>query len=421
MGLRLQKEEHEVYKFKDRKVPYRSETLEISEKEKVLLDKWLRESCGQQQEEMVCRDTIKPVPVIMDTSIGTDIDDCLALLLALRLPPEDIRLLGITTVYGDTTLRTAIGQKIIDAYKLNQEIDIPVIRGEGVPIGTHRPIYQTGIEGIPLFSQEELLKIREEHHKWIRSKKRRHEAAKFIIEQAYKYPGDLQLVCVGALTNVAWAIKLDPKIIPNIRKITFMGIGKRWFPPASAYKSGIVYSFCPNHNVSSDTMASYKVFQSGIPIDVINETVGNQLWFGLVPQQKWIDGNPLEELIKRKKESPPDISLVVELMEVWLSYRSKLFGQDIKGTCPHNALALVEAVYEDKFVKFVRGNIIIHEWAGFSSFVMNPNGVHRIGCAVNAEEFLNYFTKKIMPHFDLPVDFFRLVLKFKENKNLLED
>ena len=49
-------------------------------------------------------------PIILDTDIGSDVDDALA--LAMLLGCDSINLLGITTVYGDTKLRAQIAQHL---------------------------------------------------------------------------------------------------------------------------------------------------------------------------------------------------------------------------------------------------------------------------------------------------------------------
>ncbi len=51
-----------------------------------------------------------PIPVIFDTDIGTDVDDCLALAFLLGSP--EIRLEAITTVYGDVALRARMCRKL---------------------------------------------------------------------------------------------------------------------------------------------------------------------------------------------------------------------------------------------------------------------------------------------------------------------
>src|SRR5262249_34160612 len=119
------------YRFKDRKVPKYSEKLEMSEAEVAHLraclelsakqepppatgdpfpPTWIGVAQGDEKEEKG-----KPTRILFDTDLGTDIDDSLALLTALHLPPEDVELVGITTVYGYTLLRARLCELIVGA------------------------------------------------------------------------------------------------------------------------------------------------------------------------------------------------------------------------------------------------------------------------------------------------------------------
>ena len=60
--------------------------------------------------------------IILDTDIGDDIDDALALALALEMP--ELELIGVTTVFLDTDKRARIAQKMLSLWG----VDIPVIR-----------------------------------------------------------------------------------------------------------------------------------------------------------------------------------------------------------------------------------------------------------------------------------------------------
>ena len=59
----------------------------------------------------------KPVPVIFDTDIGSDIDDVFALSLILKSPELDLKL--ITTVSGDTHYRAKVAAKFLQISKIN--------------------------------------------------------------------------------------------------------------------------------------------------------------------------------------------------------------------------------------------------------------------------------------------------------------
>src|SRR5438128_1016949 len=67
-----------------------------------------------------------PIPILLDTDIGTDIDDIYALILAARSPELDLR--AVTTVNNDTELRAKIAKKVL---QLLGRDHVPVAVGEG--------------------------------------------------------------------------------------------------------------------------------------------------------------------------------------------------------------------------------------------------------------------------------------------------
>jgi purine nucleosidase len=86
----------------------------------------------------------------MDTDIGSDIDDALALLLLLHL--QGVSLLGVTTVYGNVLLRAKIARRIIQAAGK----DVPVVVGTGVPMDSPFPVWHTGEEGMGLITYDDI-------------------------------------------------------------------------------------------------------------------------------------------------------------------------------------------------------------------------------------------------------------------------
>jgi hypothetical protein len=86
-----------------------------------------------------------------------------------------------------------------------------------------------------------------------------------------------------------------------------------------------------------------------------------------------------------------------------------VFFTPVTGTCPHDPLTVAEAVYPGfffcltiflltgRFVKYARGHLMIHEWAGFPTFVLDPKGPHRIGVSISDDDFLMFLTKYLLP------------------------
>ncbi len=86
--------------------------------------------------------SIGPVRIWIDTDIGTDVDDALALAYALRHP--DLELVGISTVFGDLDIRGAIIERLLGAAEAPP---VPVVTGLSVPLTEGRHGLMFGHEG----------------------------------------------------------------------------------------------------------------------------------------------------------------------------------------------------------------------------------------------------------------------------------
>ena len=91
-----------------------------------------------------------PKLILLDTDIGTDVDDCLALALILASP--ELRLAAVTTVYGDTLLR---GRMVMKLLALRGAAGIPVAIGAEKPLLGRAPVYWEGHEGQGLLAPED--------------------------------------------------------------------------------------------------------------------------------------------------------------------------------------------------------------------------------------------------------------------------
>jgi purine nucleosidase len=176
-------------------------------------------------------------PVIFDTDIGTDVDDILALVFLAKAP--ELRLIGVTTVYGDTLLRARIAQVTCD---LLRRKEIEVIPGES-PTLTGRQIFWTGQEG---YGMPDLEKAKIPESKG---------AVRYLIERAEQYGNQLEILATGPLTNIASAISKSPEALSRIKRLYLMG-GAFWM---DRYE----------HNIRCDPEAAKIVFKSSLPITAI--------------------------------------------------------------------------------------------------------------------------------------------------------
>ncbi len=181
-------------------------------------------------------DALAKIPVILDTDIGTDIDDAFALALIIKSP--EFELLGVTTVSGDTAARARLAAKMLweAGGKWRQ---VPVVAG--VP-GPRQNIDQARwAEG---FVSPQIL---------------RESAVDFLRSKFHRYPGQITLIAIGELTNVAAMLKVDPLAGTKIKRVALMGGSiARGYAPDSKPDA--------EWNIKSNPAAAQVVFASGIPI-----------------------------------------------------------------------------------------------------------------------------------------------------------
>lgn len=147
--------------------------------------------------------------LILDVDTGTD--DAVALMLA-ALSPE-IELIGATTVNGNCRVEVCTENtlRVFD----HIGVDIPVFEGMSEPMV--RPDFQrTG----PSVIHGDYLDLPP-----ARSKKQDRHAVEWLIETYLASDGDIILVPVGPLTNIATAIRMEPRILPKIPELVIMGGG----------------------------------------------------------------------------------------------------------------------------------------------------------------------------------------------------
>lgn len=185
-----------------------------------------------------------PQKIIVDTDIGTYYDDALAVLLACRSP--ELELLGVTTVYGDTNLRSRIARKVLN---IAGRRDVPVCTGIGQPLRGEALMF--GFEGTGILEEsDEDLPISKEH------------AVNFLIRSIMENPKQVTVVTLGAVSNLAVAYRMEPRIKDNLKEVIIMaGV----IVPIVDQK-GIRRSPIEEYNFNNDTTAAQIVMGSGMPI-----------------------------------------------------------------------------------------------------------------------------------------------------------
>jgi purine nucleosidase len=217
--------------------------------------------------------------VLIDTDIGDDIDDALALALALRSP--EIVLQGVTTVFGDTRLRARLAAHLLQVFGRE---DVPVAAGIATPLQLrHRP---SGVPQAAILDQRAELPALSSL-----------SGPQLIVQTALAHHGRLTLLCLGPLTNVATALRMEPRLFMAIRSIVMMGGTSG--PPL------------PEWNVRSDTRAAQIVLGAGIPITLLGWNVTTRC------QLRACD---IERLACHDS---PQARLLSQLLAVWQRHRPR--------------------------------------------------------------------------------------------------
>jgi inosine-uridine nucleoside N-ribohydrolase len=186
-----------------------------------------------------------PFRVIIDTDPG--VDDALALLLAMRSP--ELKIEAITPVAGNVPLELTL-PNALRMVEIAGRSDIPVAAGAKGPLMRRlvTAAYAHGENGLggAVFPEPKIKPVAE-------------PAAELIRQIVRKYPGEVTLLPVGPLTNIATALDLDSELAGMVRGIVMMG----------GSLSGGNITPAAEFNVYVDPEAARIVFQSGIPITMV--------------------------------------------------------------------------------------------------------------------------------------------------------
>src|SRR5262249_13061822 len=137
------------------------------------------------------------IKLILDTDIGDDIDDAWA--LGFVISHRAFAPLGITITHGNTPERAKIACKLLH---LTRNDDIPVFIGRR----TNDKVFQQ-------YSWAEDFTAKQFE---------KQSAADFIVQTVKRYPGQVILIAIGPLQNIADALRKEPNLGKYVRRVVFM-------------------------------------------------------------------------------------------------------------------------------------------------------------------------------------------------------
>lgn len=231
-----------------------------------------------------------PQRIVLDCDPGHD--DAIAILLAAHSPL--LKLEAITTVAGNQTVQKT-ARNALKVCSLAGIRDVPIAAGMDRPLVREQRVAadihgESGLDGPSL--PEPDLELAPIH------------AVDLLIDLLLRSDGDLTLVATGPLTNLATAMRREPRIVPKIQQIVLMGgaIGLGNTTPAAEF------------NIYVDPEAAHVVFNCGRPLTMIGLDVTHQ-------------AQATPEVRKRIRAlGSPVAKLVDDLLEFFASTYLNVFG-----------------------------------------------------------------------------------------------
>jgi purine nucleosidase len=306
---------------------------------------------------LVCADE-RPIPVILDTDIGDDIDDALALSFALQSP--ELKLLAVTTVLQDREGRASLVWKILSLFG---RTDIPV------GVGAEQPL-------VALARTEKVRQVEVlgplDHIPVARMR----GGIPLIIDTCLNATGKVTILAIGPATNIALALRAEPRIKEKIESIILM--------------NGVFFRPGLEYNTKRDPEASAIVYGSGVPVTAVGLDVTMQC--------KLTDAD-----MRRIEQSQlPSAQFLYKLIRIWNG------SKDEKLPVLHDPLA-VGVTFRPGLVSVVSGSVEVETRGepdrtyGMTVLRREANGKIRVAEEVSSREFIELFLERVLGPPRIPV------------------
>jgi purine nucleosidase len=225
--------------------------------------------------------------ILLDTDIGTDVDDAIALALLLASPEVDLA--AATIVSGDVDVRAAIAGRLLN---LAGRVDVPLAAGVRKPVLQRRNFLWAGHEGKGILEEK------------VSSAGTGPHGVDLLIDTVRREQP--HVVAIGPLSNLAVAIMKDADFASTVPHLTIMGgsIGISDDPTLPPIE----------YNLGSDADASVVVLNAGIPTTIVPLDV---TW------KTFIKGTELKRL---RRSRSPLVQTVCDAIDVWWPVQRQLFA-----------------------------------------------------------------------------------------------
>jgi purine nucleosidase len=293
----------------------------------------------------------RPLPVFLDTDIGDDIDDALALALALESP--ELKVLGISTVLQDGARRADLVWRILQLYG---RTDIPV--GSGAEWPLIAPPRTGPVRQVDALRPQDSMPA-----------ERRRNGVELLIETCLHSTEKVTLVAYGPLTNIALALRSEPRLRDRIERIVLM--------------NGVFFRPGLEYNTKMDPEASAIVYSSGLPVTAVGLDVTMQCEL-------------TAEHLRRFAQSPlENVQFLWKLIQIWQG------GNASQRPILHDPLSVAVTVKPD-LVSTVAGTVSVElkgtpeQTYGMTVFRKSAAGVVRVAQEVSSAAAVEFFMQRVV-------------------------
>ncbi len=306
-----------------------------------------------------------PKRIIIDTDPG--VDDALTFLLALASP--EIQLEGLTITQGNVTVEKGT-RNALAVLELLKATDVPVAQGTSLPLVG--PLLASdlvhGASGLGNARLPEPTTKPVSRH-----------AIDYLIERFLAEPGELSLFAIGPLTNVALAIRKEPRFAGAVKEMVIMG---------GSIREGGNMTPQAEFNIYADPHAAHVVFHSGIPITLIPLDVTHKTM---------LYANQIDRL---KKVDSPVSRFIEEATSDYVHFTERKTG--IPGCALHDPLTLATVIapelltLEEHYVGVdISGGVSTgNTFADFYHTTGKPANM-RVALNVRGDDFVELFLQRM--------------------------
>jgi len=303
--------------------------------------------------------------LILDTDPG--IDDSLAILLALA--SEDVILEGLSVVHGNCSAEQGT-INALSVLELAGASHIPVYKGCALPLvqpsllapETHGDL-GIGYAKLPAPMSQPQVQNGCDH----------------LIEKIMSNPGEITLVCIGPLTNIALAIRQEPRVVENVKEVFIMGGAIRHEGNTTAQAE---------FNTYVDPHAAHIVFHSGMPIILTPLDVTYQCIF--LP----------DDLNRLTRINSPITKFIADATRFYMEFHDEY--QQIDGCVINDPLTLALTIipelcdYQELYVDVdLSGGVSMgNTFADFYHLTARPANM-KVALGVRSRDFMGLFLERI--------------------------